>query len=754
MVKINYQLSNLTIYVAQSNMLSTQNACLSNSTAGYALDNKFLAHSENSDGKLHNLNDHLCGVKNCIVPWAISHELAKHLSLAALIHDFGKYLEGFQRYIRGKGPSTPHSRWGAMLAKCLQAEEVSFAVDGHHAGLPDYNKWKDEHTYTDDDAKKQLEELLYKFMADTGLTQPQLTDLLIQSDGGPREWDIRTRYIFSCLTDGDWLDTEEHFSPHKTALRVHRSLDVEKSIALVDAELNRLSDQSKPINQLRTQARVQALTKASLPTGFFSLNLPTGLGKTLTSFRWALEHAKANNLERIIVVLPFTNIIDQTANRLKEILGNDSVIEHHASYTPTIDANERADQHKLACENWDAPIILTTTVQFFETLFSNLPGKCRKLHNISKSVVILDEVQTLPKKIVLPSLDMLQDVHHVMNTSFVFCTATMPAFEKRAAFPGISNITELADDPAALFNKTQRVRYSLLNDLQPTDQTRLQEALKAQTASTLVIANTKRIVLELYKAASSWHGWDAVYHLSTGMCPHHRKRIINEIYSAVKGRSKKILVFSTQLVEAGVDLDFPCVFRELAPLESIIQAAGRCNREGLLPEGIVTLFCLSERKFPDKFYKTQAEVVSTLLAATPDCLYTYETFHRYYAQIMGLHVEHQPVTQQREKRDFSTTAAMYRVISNNTQPVFVWDYNNDSRKLYDTLRAKERAKLPLSRDEFRAMQQFSVQVYDTDLFKSTGSWEQAYSGLLIWNGEYNAHTGLHVTPQNADGIIF
>ena len=718
------------------------------------MEDKYLAHSENPDGELHNLKDHLLGVMRRILPWAINPNLSKQLSLAALIHDFGKYLEGFQKYIRGKGQKTPHSRWGAMLAKCMQAEDVSFAVDGHHAGLPDYNKWDKEHTAKDEHATRQLEELLHKFISDTGVTDRQLMDLLIKNEGSPREWDIRTRYIFSCLTDGDWLDTEEHFSPHKTSARTHKSLDIDSTIALIDTELNRLSDSSKPINQLRTQARIQALKKASLPVGFFSLNLPTGLGKTLTSFRWALEHAKTHGLERIIIVLPFTNIIDQTAKRLKEILGQDSVLEHHASYVPVIDTNECADQHKLACENWDAPIILTTTVQFFETLFSNLPGKCRKFHNISKSVVILDEVQTLPKKIVLPTLDMLQDIHLFMNTSFVFCTATMPAFENRSAFQGITNITELAEDPAALFNKTQRVRYSLLDALQPLDQDRLQEKLKAQAASTLVIANTKRIVLELYNAAQSWQDWDAVYHLSTGMCPHHRKKIISEISSAVKDRTKKILVFSTQLVEAGVDLDFPCVFRELAPLESIIQAAGRCNREGLLSEGLVTIFCLSEKKFPDKFYQTQAEVVSTLLSHTPDCLYTYETFKRYYVQIMGLYVEQQPVTQQREKRDFATTAAMYRVISNNTQPVFVWDYNNDSRKLYDTLRAKERAKLPLSRDEFRAMQQFSVQVYDTDLFKSTGSWEQAYSGLLIWNGEYRADTGLHVTPQRADGIIF
>lgn len=713
----------------------------------------FLAHSENSFGKSHALKDHLRGVEERVTNWACTDKLRKSLVLAALLHDFGKYLDKFQRYLRGKGSSVPHARWGALLAKLLRSTDVSFAVDGHHAGLPDFNKWEYEHTFHDDAINRQVEELFKRFIVDTGLTDKNILDLTNSGVEAGREWDINTRYIFSCLTDADWLDTEKHFSLEKSQRREHRILDATTAICLVDSELNRLFDDSKSINELRAKALQQALKKATLPTGFFSLNLPTGLGKTLTSFRWALEHAKANKLERIIIVLPYTNIIDQTAQRLKAILGQDSVLEHHSSYIFKSDDKDQDDQQKFACENWDFPIILTTSVQFFETLFSNHPGKCRKLHNIAKSVVILDEVQTLPKRIVLPTLDMLQDMQDFIDTSFVFCTATMPAFEKGDSFPGIENIVELADNPADLFGRTQRVRYSFLNGLRQANKALLLENLQVQPSSTLVIANTKRLVLELYKEAASWQGWDAVYHLSTGMCPHHRKKIISKINTIVKDKSKKILVFSTQLVEAGVDLDFPCVFRELAPLESIIQAAGRCNREGLLSEGIVTLFCLDEAKFPDNFYKTQSGVVATLLAAAPDCLYTYETFQRYYAQIMGLYVDPQPVTQQREKQDFATTAAMYRIISNNTQPVFVWNYDEDSRKLYETLRAKERKKLPLSRDEFRAMQQYSVQVYDTDLFKSEGSWEQAYSGLLIWNGEYSAHTGLHVLPQNADGII-
>lgn len=551
------------------------------------------------------------------------------------------------------------------------------------------------------------------------------------------------------------MDTEAHFSPDKRARRDSQPLLTDAAISLVEAELANLAAKDTPINTLRTQARLHALGKAHEPVGFFSLNLPTGLGKTLTSFRWALEHAKANSLERIIIVLPYTNIIDQTAERLKNILGQNAVLEHHASLNPAADTDERKHYNDLACENWDHPVIITTSVQFFETLFSNKRSKCRKLHNISNAVVILDEVQTLRKDLVLPTLDMLQDMQQFLHSSFVFCTATMPAFSKSPSFSGIEHITDLVDDADKFFTAVQRVSFSLLEGLHPIATARLEAALQAQELSTLVICNTKKLPRELHAAAGTWQGWDAMYHLSTSMCPHHRKRIIGEISVAIKDSARKILVFSTQLVEAGVDLDFPCVYRELAPLESIIQAAGRCNREGRMAKaGVVTLFCLDGAGFPDKSYETQAQHVHTLLTFRPDCLYEYATFHRYYRQVMSLYVKHPPITAMREQQDFANVADKYRLIDNNTQPVFVWNYNDDSKKLSETLRAKAQKRLPLSREEFRAMQQYSVQVYEAELRKSAGRWETVHGDIIVWNGGYDEDTGLRIAAQNADTLIF
>lgn len=715
----------------------------------------YLAHSANSSGQEHELKKHLLHTTLRAQSYVFEPALQKTVQLAALLHDFGKYLKAFQNYLREGGVrgSVPHARWGALLARGLKAQEVSFAIDGHHAGLPNYSTWAQEHTFASPQAKQQMLDLLAAFKDDTGLTETDLTALCQRISATERQQDVLTRFVFSCLTDADWLDTEEHFSPEITAQRERHALQVEAVIALVDAELSKLAANNTVLNTQRTQARYNALQKAHLPVGFFSLNLPTGYGKTLTSFRWALEHAQAHKLERIIIVLPYTNIIDQTATLLKTIIGQDRVLEHHASYIP-LDAKEHANQHTLACENWDYPIIITSTVQFFETLFSNKPSKCRKFHNISNAVVILDEVQTLRKNLVLPTLDMLQDVQQGMNTSFVFCTATMPAFEHRPFFPGIAHMTELTEEAPHLFAQAQRVEFHFLEELRPTSLETLKAALQTQNASTLVIGNTKRLARELHAAASTWQGWNAVYHLSTGMCPHHRKKVIREISTAVQDASKKVLVFSTQLVEAGVDLDFPCIFRELAPLESIIQAAGRCNREGRLSEkGKVILFQLTESRYPDTFYKTQTQHVRTLISSNPRCFYEYATFHDYYKQILDLYVNSLPVTFEREQQNFATVADQYRVIESSTQSLFVWDYNNDSKKLYNTLCAKQHKSIPLSRDEFRAIQQYSVNVYETDLRKYKGSFETAYANILVWNGGYDKDTGLNVSPHNTDTLI-
>ena len=401
----------------------------------------FYAHTkgdrEESEWQL--LSDHLNKTANIAKSFAIKNEEASYFKLAGLIHDFGKYQQEFQDYLKrgGKKGSVPHASLGAALAKTLGLREISLAVNGHHKGLSDTSDWKC-------DVQKYAIEIenhpeLYKtFLNELHLSEkelkianPQFSDK--DEYGYSFERELFVRYLFSALTDADWLDSESYFHPEDTTKRFSKLLETDNMIKLLEAYLLKKPKDGE-LNLLRNSVREYALSKAYLPAGFFSLNLPTGMGKTLTSFSWALHHAKSNNLKRIIVVLPFINIIDQTARILKDIFGDQNVLEHHSSYNEVIktdeDVYENEYSKRLACQNWDYPIIVTTTIQFFESLFSNKPSRCRKIHNIAGSVVIFDEVQSLPKELIQPTLTMLKNVQKMMKVSFLFCTATLPAFEK------------------------------------------------------------------------------------------------------------------------------------------------------------------------------------------------------------------------------------------------------------------------------------------------------------------------------------
>lgn len=742
----------------------------------------YLAHSENDAQNTHGLREHLEKTSARAASFVVFPWQAPLLRLACLLHDLGKYQNDFQKYLTDGGVrgSVPHAKWGAMLARCLKRKEVSFAVDGHHAGLSDHSIWERAHTHMGEQEAQKLEYLLKTMLDDTGLSQENLLGLGKADVPDTVRPDILTRFIFSCLTDADWLDTEAHFSPEKQQARQTNQFDADAFAKQVEARLTAINDPGKTINRLRVQARLAALEKAALPTGFFSLNLPTGLGKTLTSFHWALEHAKANDLERVIIVLPYVNIIDQTASQLKTILGEENVLEHHAGYDAA-SKNEWEDTKKLACENWDYPVVVTTSVQFYETLFSNSPYKCRKLHNIANSVVILDEVQTLNKELVLPTLDMLRDVHEIMNTSFVFCTATLPDFKKRGNFNGIENIVDLVENAGSLFRQTQRVKFDLLQNLAPLSSETLLKAVSESSVSTLVIVNTKKLAREIFGHARSTPGWDRVFHLSTSMCPHHRKAWLEFISAAVKDARQKILVVATQLVEAGVDLDFPCVFRELAPLESIIQAAGRCNREDRLRQlGSVFLFQLEDASYPDQFYKIQAQHAGNLIKGNIENINSHNFFKSYYHQINSLFVVHKPVTDQRDVLNFKTVDDMYRIIDSSTRPVFIGNYGNNGRSRifkaqtqledrlgfcmwadvehYDSILARinqsEERGFSLTRNDFRAMQPYCVQVFENFLHTTRRSWDAKKNGVIVWNGAYSPETGLNADGQHTDHLSF
>jgi len=727
------------------------------------MNNGFFAHSENGKNEKHPLAKHLHESAKLAESFACRDDFKSLFRLSGLLHDLGKYQPEFQRYLEngGRRGSVPHAVWGAGYAagKMLKSTDASIAIDGHHKGLPDRAAWKsDINPFLHDDVDG-FEGVVTSFLTDTGLDDNSLVQQPLKFDSSGFQRELFIRYLFSALTDSDWLSTEEHFDSDKSALRPDRTLPIDFMLEKLEEEFATKSKAGE-INELRNQARNQALEKALLSPGCYSLALPTGMGKTLTSLAWALRHAKQNHLKRIIIVLPYISIIDQTARELKRIFGEEWILEHHSSYNEgqksATDRNEdystEQKRKQLACENWDFPVIVTTTVQFFESLFSNKPSKCRKIHNIAESVVIFDEVQTIPKEIVLPTLGMLNDVQEVMRASLLFCTATQPAYEKRPGFDGITTITPLIEEPGNLYDKTKRVTYHLLGDLAPISFSRLTDEVIELDQSALVIFNTKKDALEFFMLMKPGEKWDAKYHLSTAMCPVHRKKTIKDIKADLEAK-KKILVVSTQLIEAGVDFDFPLVFRALAPLEAIIQSAGRCNREGKMDGyGNVFLFVLQDARYPNKTYQACAGYAAELLQNDIEQLYSHDVFEKYYASVFALYIDQakqQGINNARKEFNFETVNDSYRYLDDHSEGLFIYNYNEESRQLLHSLQYKEY----LSRDDYRAMQPFTVQAYENFIFQNREDVKTSPHGFKIWYGNYDPATGISVAPMEVDKYV-
>lgn len=724
---------------------------------------EYYAHSENSRKEKHGLSKHLHQTSKFAESFACQEDYKFIFKITGLLHDLGKYQTAFQDYLANGGErgSVPHAAWGAGYARLCRIIETSIAIDGHHKGLPDKSAWKSDTEPFNRGEIMGFESIAKTFISDTEVNEADIKKpySLAFTDDSQRE--VFIRYLFSALTDSDWLSTEEHFEQDIFNMRIGTILPTDVMISKLEEEFSKKSKEGE-INQLRNDARNQTLQKADMPCGFYSLALPTGMGKTLTSMAWALRHAKKNNLKRIIIILPYINIIDQTAQVLKTIFGEEWVLEHHSSYNEgdhegrdeTESCSSIQERKKLACENWDYPIIVTTTVQFFESLFSNRRSQCRKIHSIAESVVIFDEIQVLPKEVILPTLQMLKDVQAVMKASFLFCTATQPAFEKRQGFEGISAICPLIDDPAALYEKTKRVEYHLLNDLEPIDYGGLLEAVVQAEDAALVIFNTKKAALEFYNCTKNLVNWEKKYHLSTAMCPSHRKGAIENIRGDLDPKEKKkILVVSTQLIEAGVDFDFPIVFRAMAPLEAVIQSAGRCNREGNLGElgGKVFLFKLQGGGMPDKTYAACAGHAEELIKQDINQLHGHKIFNEYYAQVIRLYVDPDKynINEARRQFNFKTVNDSYYIIRKLTEGLYVYNYSDESRQLLHSLEHKEF----LSRDDFRKMQQFTVQVYKYFIFQNGAMCKPMPQGFMVWYGNYDHETGISVAPIEADKLI-
>lgn len=709
---------------------------------------EYIAHSENLRGVIQTMKEHSSGVGKFMKEFAISESFADLYEFCGLIHDIGKYSSDFQKHISGENNKVRHSIYGAIFAMKKSMLDVAVPVYGHHSGLPNRPDMLLDIKTELNIPEPIFDEIIKRWKEDTEnmVNVPDDESFRVIPDILQKE--LFVRMLFSSLVDADSLDTERHFCEGRFNARTNQSLNADFLLNQLQQKrfipfMKALDKSNRPINKLRNSVREYAESKANLPLGFFSLTLPTGLGKTLCSINWALHHALCHkNLKRIIIVLPFISIIDQTAEELKAIFneeGGDFVLEHHSNVI-YIDENNTDESmpKQLATENWDYPIIITTAVQFFESLFSNQRSACRKLHNIQDSIIIFDEIQTLPLNVTEPTLVMLDNLQQLCRCSILFCTATQPDFKTRKGFSGVSYIESLVEKPQYVFDATKRVAYQPLNGYAPMAISELADMVIKKDKSALVVFNTKKKARMFYDEVNGIDGYKT-FHLSTTMCPVHRKEAIRTIHQALLG-NEPIIVSSTQLIEAGVDMDFPSVYRELAPLESIIQSAGRCNREGKISIGNVYLFSVTEPGQPSKEYHAWLEFANLLYKGNEEKLYTHDFYEYYYRELVKnfAHTDRFNITEDRKKLLYQTVAEKYKIIDSKSQTLFVYDYNSESRQLYSQVKDKDY----LTKQERQQVSQYCVQVFDDFRRNNDTFIVNERCGLLVWHGSYSPDFGL------------
>jgi CRISPR-associated endonuclease/helicase Cas3 len=557
---------------------------------------QFYAHSTNSPDKSdwQRLEEHLENVARRAEEFASVFYAAEWGRTAGLLHDAGKATVEFISRLEGRPVRVNHSIFGSRLGseRCGRLGLLlSYVIAGHHGGLPDGGMQEGQLHYR----------LIYERIPDhvallpvvecpIGLTPP----FALRRDRAGFTLSFFTRMIFSCLTDADFLDTEKYCTSDKAMLR---GSDVSAGLSdlqvALRTHLETLRDTVNPsrVNALRQKVLADCRAGAVESPGFFSLTVPTGGGKTLSSMAFALDHAVAHGLRRVIYAIPFTSIIEQNARVFSAIFGQEHVLEHHCNYKDKDAPEEKAyDKWRgLAAENWNAPVVVTTNVQFFESLFGNKPSRCRKLHNIAGSVIVLDEAQAIPTEFLEPCLAALRELVEHYGCTVILCTATQPALDDQSLRTALDGVREIMSEPTRLYvdlNRTDVHFVGKLSDMELA--ARLDEH-----EQTLCVVSTKPQARHVFEQLQNR---DGAFHLSTNMVPVHRRLVLDEIRQRLTA-GLPCRVISTSLIEAGVDVDFPVVYRAMAGLDSIAQAAGRCNREGKLDE-LGQVFVYESEKAP------------------------------------------------------------------------------------------------------------------------------------------------------------
>jgi CRISPR-associated endonuclease/helicase Cas3 len=750
----------------------------------------FLAHPENAVGQPHLLQDHLRSVGALARRFAEAANplLAEPAQWAGMLHDLGKYRDEFQAYLReerGSSVETHHAVYGAALAFQRHWLGLAFAIAGHHAGLHDLSQLQVLVKDAKYKAAERLSLLIERFTAEVSPLDAQFAEPKFDC-AQQTHAEFYIRMLFSALVDADFLDTEAHYTG---ALRQSCEFRPDALITRLLAEKATKSSAGE-LNALRNCIFQQCLEAAELSPGFFSLTVPTGGGKTLSSMAFALQHAERHDLRRVIVVIPYLSIIEQNAAQYRRIFDPENtgiVIEHHSAVVAPEDEEERQRSPlEYAAENWDAPIIVTTSVQFIESLFANRPSRCRKLHNIARSVVIFDEVQTLPSHLLNPLLNVLRELRTHYGVSVVFSTATQPAFRRNASTlkEGFAayDVTEITRDTTETFRQLRRVRFRLPGSSATTDWHTL-AAEMAERPQGLCVLNVRRHAFEVWEALRNIlpsDEQDSIFHLSSAMCAQHRFDLLGDDHAPVAATIRHRLrtgqpcrVISTQLIEAGVDVDFPIVWRALGPLDAVVQTAGRCNREGRLQDahgnptlGEVIIFRPAEHRLPRGIYAVATGVTEALLARTDaETLATGHTlFESYFSQLYQYvptdyaKAGESSIQEDRDNLRFREVTRKARVIADDTRPVIV-PYGEGRERIAEIrTRPQAKGRPRFDKTDLQRLQRFMVNLHQRDFLhllalKQIRPLLPNLELYVLSEGFYHAHLGLLINQRPTEDFL-
>lgn len=690
------------------------------------MDKVYVAHKIDEPYKVQTVKEHLLNTAELAEKFSAEIGFNSLGNIVGLLHDLGKFSDEFLNRIMNEGKRCDHSTAGAKylnenLKNKFVAEALGMIIAGHHSGLLNYGYdfEFDEGTYIGRMKKDIPDYSAFKNEMnfdnlDIAMPRMKMSKICIF---------LWIKMLFSCLVDADYLDTENFMRQGE----IYREIDYSFE-DMAEKLLSKLSSfkQDNELNKLRTDIRIKCEENGKNSTGIFSLTVPTGGGKTLSSMAFALNQIKEFGHKRIIYVIPFTSIIEQNAEVYKKIFGDSVVLEHHSGMDFEGD-EEKNNPLKYATENWDAPIVVTTNVQFFESLMSSKTSKSRKLHNIANSVIIFDEIQAIPSYYNKICYGLIEELNKNYNCSIVLCSATQPDYSKLLDV----EVKEICDNSQYLFDKLKRCKISSIGNIDIED---LIEKIK-QHSQALVIVNTKKRAKETYKLIDE----ENTFHLSRYMCAEHIKKVLD----TVKGRLNNkmpVKLISTNLIEAGVDIDFPIVYRELTGLDSIIQSGGRCNREGKLKNaenvevlGETLVFELNR----DKPYSAKNPFDVDMLRKTGISKRVFEEYgdvtklsaiQSYFEKLYDLTNDEMDKDKLfndiysandecfktgKPKFDFKDYSDKFKMINNNTYSV-ICPYNDEAKDIIDEIKRQIKFGM-LSKSLIRKAQKYIVTLYDYEI---------------------------------------